>query len=58
MLVTRAYKTELDLNDKQVTAYKKHAGAARFAYNWGLRQKQERYKTSGKNPMQWNCIGS
>ncbi len=28
MLVTRAYKTELDLNDKQVTACKQHAGVA------------------------------
>ncbi len=50
MLVTRAYKTELDLNDKQVTACKRHAGAARFAYNWGLRTKQERYKATGKSP--------
>ena len=29
MLVTRAYKTELDLNDQQTTACKRHAGAAR-----------------------------
>ena len=40
MLVTRAYKTELDpeldLNAKQTTACKRHAGAARYAYNWGL----------------------
>src|SRR5579883_2433334 len=50
MLVTRAYKTELDLNDKQVTACKQHAGAARWAYNWGLHQKQECYKATGKSP--------
>ncbi len=50
MLVTRAYKTELDLNNEQVTACKQHAGAARFAYNWGLRTKQERYKATGKSP--------
>jgi hypothetical protein len=37
MRVQRAYKTELDLNDQQVTACKQHAGAARWAYNWGLR---------------------
>jgi putative transposase len=48
--VTRAYKTELDLNDRQVTACKRHAGAARFAYNWGLARKQEAYKVTGKSP--------
>jgi putative transposase len=50
MLVTRAYKTELDLNDRQVTACKRHAGAARYAYNWGLRRKQEVYEATGKSP--------
>jgi hypothetical protein len=29
----RAYKTELDLNHQQITACRKHAGAARWAYN-------------------------
>jgi putative transposase len=48
--VTRAYKTELDLNDTQVTACKRHAGAARFAYNWGLARKQEGYRQTGKSP--------
>jgi putative transposase len=49
MLLTRAYRTELDLNDKQVTACKKHAGAARFAYNWALARRQEVYKATGKS---------
>ena len=49
MLVTRASKTELDLNHEQVTACKQHAGAARFAYNWGLARRQETYKTTGKS---------
>src|SRR6266851_1020586 len=35
-----AYKTELDLHNEQITACKKHAGAARWAYNWGLQRKQ------------------
>ena len=48
--VTRAYKTELDLNDRQITACKRHAGAARYAYNWGLARKQEAYKATGKSP--------
>ena len=50
MRVQRAYKTELDLNDRQVTACRQHAGAARWAYNWGLRVKQERYIASTKSP--------
>jgi putative transposase len=49
MLVQRAYKTELDLNDAQVSACKQHAGAARFAYNWGLARRQEVYHTTGQS---------
>lgn len=45
----RAYKTELDPNDKQVTLMLKHAGAARWAYNWGLRRKIESYKVTKKS---------
>ena len=48
MQITRGYKTELALNNKQVTLCKKHAGAARYAYNWGLRRKQEVYQTTGR----------
>jgi putative transposase len=36
MLVTQAYRFELDPNDKCRSALASHAGAARFAYNWGL----------------------
>ena len=50
MLVQRAYKSELDLNDQQVTACRQHAGAARWAYNWGLQVKQERYRATKKSP--------
>jgi putative transposase len=48
--IQRAYKTELDLNNGQVTACKKHAGAARWAYNWGLSRKQEAYRATGTSP--------
>jgi hypothetical protein len=50
MRVQRAYKSELDLTDWQVTACKQHAGAARWAYNWGLRVKQERYQATKRSP--------
>jgi putative transposase len=48
--VVRGYKTELDLNNEQRTACLKHAGCARFAYNWGLARSQEVYRTTGKRP--------
>ncbi len=50
MNVTRAYKTELELNDQQITACKQHAGAARWSYNWGLARRQEEYKAT-KNSL-------
>lgn len=50
MKIVRGYKTELDLNDRQRTACVKHAGAARFAYNWGLRRKIDAYEATGKSP--------
>ncbi len=46
MQITRGYRTELDLNNHQITACKKHAGAARWAWNWGLARKQAVYKES------------
>jgi putative transposase len=48
--IVRGYKTELDLNNRQRTACAKHAGAARYAYNWGLRRKIEAYEATGKSP--------
>lgn len=46
--MARGYKTELDLNNEQRTACMKHAGASRFAYNWGLARSKEAYRTTGK----------
>jgi len=46
--VVRGYKTELDLNNAQITACRKHAWVARFAYNWGLRRSQEE-RQAGRN---------
>src|SRR6516162_10386921 len=48
--IQRAYKTELALNHEQITACKRHAGAARWAYNWGLARKQESYRVTGQSP--------
>ena len=39
MKILKAYKVELDPNDKQRSAFMRAAGCARKAYNWGLEQK-------------------
>lgn len=49
MQITRGYRTELDLNHKQITACKQHAGAARWTWNWGLHRKQEVYQQTGRS---------
>ena len=46
----RAYKTELKPNRTQEKALANHAGAARFAYNWGLARKSESYRLTGRSP--------
>jgi hypothetical protein len=48
-VIQRAYKTELDLNDKQTTAFRKHAGAARWAYNWGVGAKTGSLPSHGQD---------
>ena len=50
MNILRAFKTELDLNNRQETACARHAGAARYAYNWGLARKLEAYRSGQKVP--------
>ncbi|GHO50818.1 RNA-guided endonuclease InsQ/TnpB family protein [Ktedonospora formicarum] len=48
--MVRGYRGELDLNNTQKTLCRKHAGAARWSFNYGLRRKQEAYKTGAKTP--------
>lgn len=50
MKVLRAYKTEIDPNNVQRTLLLKHAGTARYAYNWGLIEKKKAFKTKHKIP--------
>ena len=50
MIVLRAFKTGLDLNNRQKTACTQHAGAARWATNWGLARKIEAYQKGEKVP--------
>ena len=50
MLIKRAYKTELDLTAAQRRACVQHAGAARWAYNWGLALRIAAYEKGEKTP--------
>jgi len=50
MLVARGYKAELDLTNEQRTACLKHAGAARWAYNYALTCKKENSLKGEKTP--------
>jgi putative transposase len=47
--IRQAYCYELKPNNKQRTLLAKHAGAARFTYNWGLARRIEEYKNTGKS---------
>ncbi|MGB3206280.1 MAG: RNA-guided endonuclease TnpB family protein [Crinalium sp.] len=40
----KAYRTKLDLNNEEKTLMAKHAGFARWVYNWGLRLWKDGYK--------------
>ena len=48
MKVTQAYRFALDPTPGQERALRSHAGAARFAWNWGLAQCRERYARERK----------
>jgi putative transposase len=48
VLVTRAYRFALNPSPAQQRALCSHAGAARFAWNWGLASCQRRYAAEGK----------
>ncbi len=40
----KSYKIRLELNNKQITLARKHAGVARFAYNWALDKCKKGYE--------------
>lgn len=50
MRVTRGFKTEIDPNNIQRTLLLKHAGVARFTYNWGLSEKKKAFEAKEKTP--------
>ncbi len=44
----KSLKIRLEANNKQTTMFKKHAGCARYAYNWALEMSDTIYKDNGK----------
>ena len=46
--ITQAYRFALDPSPAQERALRSHAGAARFAWNWGLAKCKERYAAEKK----------
>ncbi|MFB4297105.1 IS607 family element RNA-guided endonuclease TnpB [Actinomadura sp. NTSP31] len=48
MKVTQAYRFALDPTPRQERVLRSHAGAARFAWNWGLAACRDRYDAEGK----------
>jgi len=48
MPVRQAYRFALDPSPAQERALRSHAGAARFAWNWGLARCKERYEAEGR----------
>lgn len=44
MLINKAYRYELQPTQGQLISLRKHAGVARFAYNWGLQERMRIFK--------------
>ncbi|MFQ5979470.1 MAG: RNA-guided endonuclease InsQ/TnpB family protein [Candidatus Heimdallarchaeota archaeon] len=49
MLRTRGYRFELKVNNKECTLLRQCAGTARFAWNWGLADRNTRYQNKQGN---------
>ncbi|MFW9890513.1 MAG: RNA-guided endonuclease InsQ/TnpB family protein [Candidatus Thorarchaeota archaeon] len=56
MLIRKAYRYELDPNNSQRTHLLRHAGVARFAYNWGLERRIKLYKENKGEKRFTNAI--
>ena len=57
MVVRSAFRFELDPNNHQQGALARHAGAARFAYNWGLAELRQHFEVPRQEPVVGDVIG-
>jgi putative transposase len=57
MIVDKAYKTELQINNKQSSYFEECAGLARFVYNWALDYWIEEHKEGNKRTG-WMKLGT
>ncbi len=57
MLVNKAYRYELKPNKRQLIFLKKHAGCARFAWNWGLAERKRIWEEEERstNAIELHC---
>jgi len=51
MKILKAYKTELDPNNKQRGFFRRCAGASRFVFNWGLAEWEAWFFELGVRPV-------
>ncbi len=49
-MILRAFKVQLDVNNKQQTLLLQHIGCARWAFNWALAKKKEAFDKKEKIP--------
>ena len=52
MNILRAYKVELDPNNKQVSYFGRCVGTSRYVYNWGLAEWKRQYEV-GEKPSEY-----
>ncbi|MEO0041676.1 MAG: hypothetical protein RL329_1124 [Bacteroidota bacterium] len=46
----KSLKVRLEFNNEKRSLAAQHAGAARYAYNWGLEKSQKAYQATQKRP--------
>ena len=56
MIIHRAYRYELDPNNSLRTLFLKHAGVARFTYNWGLKRRIKLFREKHGNARFTNAM--
>ena len=49
-MILKAYKTQLDPNNSQITKIRMNCGASRFAFNWALSRKKEFFDKKERIP--------